>query len=75
LTLLAKGKWKGEEAAQVRLLERCLKAGADVNATGAQGSTPLLFAAHRGNLPFVQAPRTSHGWRKWCVCVCVCVRR
>lgn len=53
LHLLARAKYQEESA--VRLLQKLVKARADVNAGNPRGETPLLFASHRGGLTFVEA--------------------
>eukprot|EP00435_Cladocopium_sp_Y103_P053519 s83_g17.t1 len=53
LHLLARAKYQEESA--VRLLQKLVKARADVNAGNPRGETPLLFASHRGGLAFVEA--------------------
>jgi hypothetical protein len=55
LVLLAKGNWKNREGLQVRLAEKLLKAGADINYRNPQGNGALLYASHRGNGPLVEA--------------------
>ncbi|CAL1165662.1 unnamed protein product [Cladocopium goreaui] len=53
LHLLARAKYQEESA--VRLLQKLVKARADVNCGNPRGETPLLFASHRGGLAFVEA--------------------
>mmetsp|Transcript_23443 Transcript_23443/g.54619 ORF Transcript_23443/g.54619 Transcript_23443/m.54619 type:complete len:825 (-) Transcript_23443:169-2643(-) len=55
LILLAKGRWKGDDSAQVRIIEKAHKAGALVNFKNRQGSTALLYGAYRGNSAVVEA--------------------
>jgi len=53
LHLLARAKYQEESA--VRLLQKLVKARADINAANPRGETPLLFASHRGGLIFAEA--------------------
>lgn len=53
LLLISKGKWKGQEGVQSRLVDKVTKAGGDVNLQNTQGNTALLYAAHRGNAVLV----------------------
>ncbi|CAE8623221.1 unnamed protein product [Polarella glacialis] len=48
LVLLAKGKWKDQEGLKVRLAQKAVKAGADIDFQNVQGNTALHFAANRG---------------------------
>lgn len=54
LILITKGKWKGQEGVQARLVDKVRKAGADVNLQNKQGNTALLYASHRGNFGLVE---------------------
>merc|ERR1712194_645168 len=54
LMMLAKGKWKGLETQQLRLVERVIRAGGDVLTQNLQGGAPLHFAAHRGNQALIE---------------------
>jgi len=55
LLLLAKGKWRDQEGLQCRLFDKAVKAGANINFQNPGGNTPLLYAAHRGNLQMLEA--------------------
>lgn len=55
LLLLAKTSCKNQEGIQVRLAEKIIKAGGDVNARNGQGNTALLYAAYRGNKQLLDA--------------------
>lgn len=55
IILIVKGKWKDTQGLQVRLLQKAIKAGADVNFQNCQGNSALHFASHRGDLDVIEA--------------------